>query len=286
MDKNLVSVLIMTRNESLHISRCVESARCVADDIYVVDSHSTDETTQIAAKLGVRVMSGDFNSFSEKFNWALNNINFRTPWVVRLDADEVLSKDLIDELHAFLSAQPADISGAYVRRQLWFMGRWVRFGGMYPTYSMRIWRAGLVECETRELDEHMILKSGRAVYFKADVIDNPLTDLSLWIEKHNSYAGREARAALGGLQKGDKSRGLASLTGALPQRVRWIKENIFYKLPPFVRPCLYFAYRYIFRLGFLDGKTGFIFHFMHALWYRLLVDAKIIEIKISANRRS
>lgn len=284
VNKKLVSVVILTRNEGLHIARCLKSASRISDAVYVVDSKSADGTASIAEGLGARVISGDFDSFADKFNWALNNLNFETPWVVRLDADEVLTETLVDQLDAYLSAVPDDVSGVYVRRQLWFMGRWVRFGGMYPTYSLRIWRAGLVRCETRELDEHMILKSGRTAHFDADVIDDPMTNLSTWIQKHNGYATLEARSALMAATAGADERARFSLTAALPQRVRWIKENVFYKLPPFIRPCLYFVYRYVLRLGFLDGRTGFIFHFMHALWYRVLVDAKIVESKYALHQ--
>jgi glycosyltransferase involved in cell wall biosynthesis len=284
VNKKLVSVVILTRNEGLHIERCLKSAFRISEAVYVVDSRSADGTARIAEDLGARVVSGDFESFSDKFNWALENLDFKTPWVVRLDADEVLTETLVDQLEAYLSALPDDVSGVYVRRQLWFLGRWVRFGGMYPTYSLRIWRAGSVRCETRELDEHMILKSGRTVHFDADVIDDPLTDLSTWIQKHNGYASLEALSALKGGTENAGERARFSLKAALPQRVRWIKENVFYKLPPFIRPCLYFVYRYFLRLGFLDGRTGFIFHFMHALWYRVLVDAKIVESKCSLHR--
>ena len=286
MNKNLASVVILTRNESLHVARCLKSAFRISDDVYVVDSKSADGTARIAEDLGARVVLGDFDSFADKFNWALENLKFETPWVIRLDADEVLTEKLVDQLDSYLSGLPNDVTGVYVRRQLWFMGRWIRFGGMYPTYSLRIWRSGLVSCETRELDEHMILKSGRTTHLNADVIDDPLTDISTWIQKHNSYATLEARSALRAAAAGAEERAGFSLTAALPQRVRWIKESIFYKLPPFIRPCLYFVYRYVLRLGFLDGRTGFIFHFMHALWYRVLVDVKIVESKYMRNRRS
>ena len=154
------------------------------------------------------------------------------------------------------------------------MGQWIKHGGIYPSWTMRFWRKGKAICESRDLDEHMLLAQGVARYVPLDVIDDPLTDLRCWIDKHNNYATIEARSSMQ-----DAKAGLLQprLFGSAPERVRWIKVHLFYRIPIFIRPLLYFLYRYFFRLGFLDGKNGFIFHFLHALWYRFLVDAKIHE---------
>lgn len=273
----LVSVLILTRNEELHIARCLDHAFMLSSVVYVLDSNSSDRTQEIARSKGAVVLNGDFESFSDKLNWGLENIEFTTPWVMRLDADEVLEKDFIGKVRPFLAALDLDTVGVYVRRQLWFMGKWIKHGGMYPTYSMRLWRPGTVVCETRRLDEHMLLKRGRHTSLDVDVADIPLADLSNWISKHNGYSSLEAQAALEA-ESSTLELIKPDLFGTLPQRVRWLKTKVFYRLPPFIRPCLYFFYRYVVRLGFLDGRTGLIFHFMHGLWYRMLVDAKIIEL--------
>jgi glycosyltransferase involved in cell wall biosynthesis len=279
-----LSVLILTRNESVHIARAISSARRLTKHIYVIDSNSTDGTKDIAIKADAQVFSVSHERFSDKLNWAASSIKFETPWVLRLDADEILTDDLVSDLPRFLSSLGIEVTGVYIRRQLWFMGHWVKYGGMYPTLSMRLWRRGLASCESRDLDEHMILKEGIAATAQLDIIDNPLFDLSSWIDKHNRYATLEARAAV---EFNGKPTSLIkpSLFGTLPQKVRWIKVNIFYRLPLFVRPFLYFLYRYFIRFGFLDGKTGFVFHFMHGLWYRLLVDAKIFEMKSASKEK-
>lgn len=273
-----LSILVLTRNEALHIERCLTGARRLSPRLFVVDSNSSDGTAQIAARAGAQVISGNFDRFADKLNWSLANVSFGTPWVLRLDADEMLTDELVDKLPGMLAAAPLGVNGMYLRRQLWFMGRWVRHGGMYPTYSMRLYRPGTVQCEARALDEHMVLSEGHAIQLKLDLVDNPLFNLSTWIDKHNRYATLEAQTALDERERLN-SEAQARLFGTLPQRVRWLKTKVFYRLPLFVRPMLYFFYRYVLRLGFLDGRTGFLFHFLHGLWYRMLVDAKMLEAR-------
>lgn len=279
MTSNLISILILTRNEEAHISRCLESAFRLTNSVFVLDSNSVDDTSAIVSSTSAILITGDFHSFSEKLNWGLNNINFQTPWVMRLDADEILTDQLIAQVPSFLKALDADVVGVYVKRQLWFMGCWIRFGGMYPTYSMRILRPKAVFCESRDLDEHIFLRYGRHVTLDADLMDIPLNDLSSWIVKHNQYASLEANSVLRDELADSTANRFMSPFGTLPQRVRWVKTRIFYRMPPFFRPILYFIYRYFIRFGFMDGRAGFIFHFMHGLWYRVLIDAKIIEKK-------
>jgi glycosyltransferase involved in cell wall biosynthesis len=278
-----ISVLILTRNEARHIERSVTSARRLTAHVFVADSDSTDGTADLARAAGAQVVAANFERFADKLNWCADNIAFSTPWILRLDADEVLTDELVKRLPSSLAAVAPNVSGIYLRRQLWFMGRWIRHGGMYPTYSMRLWRRGLVSCEIRDLDEHMVLRSGETTTLPLDVIDDPLFDLSTWIEKHNRYASLEARSATTPTD-GDPATIQARLLGTMPERARWMKVKIFYRLPLFVRPLLYFAYRYFLRWGFLDGSVGFAFHFMHGLWYRMLVDAKILEARRGRGR--
>lgn len=277
MASDLLSILILTRNEEVHISRCLESAFRLTSSVYVLDSNSTDNTAAIVSRTTATLISGDFHYFSEKLNWGLDNIDYKTPWVMRLDADEIISDQFIAQAPLLLHSLTSDIVGVYVRRQLWFMGCWIRFGGMYPTYSMRILRPKAVFCESRDLDEHIFLRFGRHITLDADIMDIPLTDLSSWISKHNQYATLEANSVLRNRVSGSDENNFMSPFGTLPQRVRWVKARIFYRMPLFLRPILYFVYRYFIRLGFLDGRAGFVFHFMHGLWYRVLIDAKIIE---------
>ncbi|WP_308815781.1 glycosyltransferase family 2 protein [Sphingomonas sp. GV3] len=276
--------VVLTRNEAIHIRRCLESARRVCNVIYVVDSRSVDGTAAIAETEGAIVIPGDFTSFAQKLNWAIDMIEVPTDgWMMRIDADEVLSEALVAGLPDFLATLPASVSGVHVRRRLWFMGQPMRFGGVYPRHSMRLWRPRAVHCEIRALDEHMLLKTGTAATFEADVDDIPLTSLSLWIAKHNEYSTLEASTALASRDVAGTAGGAAMLTprlfGDRNQRIRWLKEKLFYRIPPFVRPFLYFFHRYVILGGFLDGKAGLIFHVLHGFWYRFLVDAKIVEAR-------
>lgn len=272
-----ISGVVMTRNEAIHIRRCLQSARRVCDVVHVVDSNSSDGTRAMAEAEGAIVHNGDFTSFAQKLNWANDTIDFTTPWVMRIDADEVLSDALVGQLPDFLAQQPANVSGVYVRRRLWFMGRPMRFGGVYPRHSMRLWRPRMARCEIRALDEHMLLSSGTSATIEADVDDIPLTDLSLWIIKHNEYSTLEMRTALEDQAIRSSNALQPRLFGNRNERIRWLKDKLFYRMPSFARPFAYYLYRYILLMGFLDGKAGFIFHFLHGFWYRFLVDAKLVE---------
>ncbi len=277
--------VVLTRNEAIHIRRCLESARRVCDVVHVVDSRSADGTAAIAEAEGAVVTAGDFISFAQKLNWAIDTIEVpANGWMMRIDADEVLSEALVAGLSGFLATLPASVDGVHVRRRLWFMGQPMRFGGVYPRHSMRLWRPRAVHCEIRALDEHMLLKTGTAATFEADIDDIPLTDLSLWIAKHNEYSTLEARTALAdravaGTVDGGAAMLNPRLFGTRNERIRWLKEKLFYRIPPFVRPFLYFLHRYVVLGGFLDGKAGLIFHVLHGFWYRFLVDAKIVEAR-------
>ncbi len=154
------------------------------------------------------------------------------------------------------------------------MGKWIKYGGYYPTWLLRLWRKGRGKYEAREMDEHVIL-SGEARYAKHDIIEEDKKNLDYWIEKHNRYARREAETIC---RKGGETLP-PSLGGTQAQRKRWMKENIYNHLPLFVRPFMYFCYRYVIRGGFLDGKEGMVFHILQGFWYRFLVDVRVFEIQ-------
>lgn len=271
----VVTVVILTHDEEIHISRCINSARQLSQSIMVVDS-GAGRTAEICNQMSVPVWIQPFSTFSEKLNWAMDNLPISTPWILRLDADEVLTKEFIAGAPKALESLPSNVSGCYVRRQLWFLGQWIRHGGMYPTYSMRFWRYGSVYCEHRPLDEHMILRFGTSVNFDFDIVDDPLKSFDDWVGKHVRYSCLELHT---GVEEGcDLIK--PSLFGRQDQRKRWLKLHIYKVVPLFIRPTLYFVYRYLFRLGFLDGKRGLLFHIMHAYWYRLLVDARLYEEKL------
>lgn len=273
-----ITVIILTYNEDLHIARCINSLLPIVKEIFVIDSFSTDNTVQLAESMGAKVFQRPWKNHADQFQWGLDNCPIQTSWVMRMDADEYLEPPLIDEILRKFSKLPTDVSGICLNRKHFFLGRWIKHGDRYPLVLLRIWKAGQAHIEARWMDEHIILDAGKAVTFDGDFVDDNLNTVAWFIEKHNRYASREMVDILN--QKyhlfaqdnsmGESERGQAKLK-------RLVKENIYNKLPIFIRPLLYFFYRYFLRLGFLDGKEGFAYHFIQGLWYRCLVDLNCLE---------
>jgi hypothetical protein len=280
----LLTIIILTKNESIHIERAVNCAKEISENVYVIDSDSTDDTKIIASNLGAKLFNASFSSFSEKLNWCINELEIETPWVLRLDADEYIDKKYVSRLFGFLFNNDINVTGVYLRRQLWFVNHYIRFGGLYPNYTLRLWRNRSVMCESRILDEHLMLKHGKSIKLKADIIDNPLTPISTWITKHNNYSILEANTITSDSRINIQNQIKVNLLGTNPERKRWLKSNLYNNFPLFIRPFFYFIYRYIFLFGFLDGIPGFLYHFYHAFWYRLLVDTIIYESKKKSNK--
>ncbi len=207
-------------------------------------------------------------------NWALDNLPLATPWVMRLDADERLTAELANELQSVLPVAPPEVCGYQLKRQVHFWGTWIRHGGYYPTWLFRIWRRGTARSEQRWMDEHMVSSGGRIERLRHDIIDENHKGLGFWVEKHNQYADREVKDLLA-------RRGVPETTavGGQAGRKRWLKEKLYGRSPLFFRAFAYWFFRYFVLLGFLDGVPGLVFHFNQALWYRLLVDAKLHEAR-------
>ena len=203
-------------------------------------------------------------------NWALDNIESDSEWVLRLDADERLTPELHYFLGAGLDNLSPDVTAVVVRLRIYFLGRWIRHGGMYPVWLLRVWRRRCGRCEDRWMDEHVAISSGQSLRIRADLIHDNKKPLEDWIDKHNRYAARECRD----LTSGHKTS--TQLSGEARSK-RWMKENLYGRLPVFTRAWLYWSYRYFLRFGFLDGAEGFAYHFFQALWYRSLVDVKVLE---------
>ena len=273
-----LTAIILTKNEEKNISKCIESIKSIAEEIVIIDSYSEDKTVQISESLGAKVYQHKFISHSHQFNWALDNIPISTEWVLRIDADEELTLELINELKHKLPKINENINGIFLNRRRYFLGKWIKHGDVYPEKVLRIFRNGTARSEDRIMDEHIIVLSGETICFDNDFEDKDTKDLTFWINKHNWYSNREAEEFL---KKDDNNLNNINedLFGKQRERKRWLKNKIYYNIPLFVRPIMYFIYRYIFKLGFLDGKEGLIYHFLQAFWYRFLVDAKIYEYK-------
>lgn len=273
-----ISVIILTFNEELHIRRCLENVNQFAKKVYVIDSFSTDNTVAITESMGATVVQHKWpGNQAEQFNWALQNIEIDTEWIFRLDADEYLMPELIEELHARIPTLDDNITGITFKRRHIFLGRWMK-RGTYPVMILRMFRTGNAVCEQRLMDEHIELLQGESITFENDFVDENLNNLSWWANKHVGYAVREAAELLDieynitGNDSGERH--LSEKT--LQKRKLKLKYT---KKPLFWRSFAYFIYRYIFKMAFLDGKEGFLWTFLQGWWYRTLVDAKIYEIK-------
>lgn len=276
-----LAVVILTYNESRHIARALEAVKGIADQVFVIDSGSADDTVRIAEPQGAVVLFHPFVNQAKQFQWALDNAPITAEWVMRLDADEIVEPDLAEEIARELPRLAADVVGVNLDRKHIFMGRWIRHGGRYPLRLLRIWRRGHGRIEDRWMDEHMVVWGGRTVTFKGGFADCNLNDLTFFTDKHNKYATREAIDVLNqrlGLFPRDEALNKESASWQASFK-RWAKERLYNRLPFTVSSTLYFLWRYFFQLGFLDGREGLVYHFLQGWWYRFLVGAKLMELE-------
>jgi glycosyltransferase involved in cell wall biosynthesis len=275
-----LTVLVLTFNEELHLARCLQSILPLTNDIVVVDCFSQDQTIAIAKQYGARVLERAWeNNHSTQVNWALTQLPADTEWVMRIDADEYLTPDLITQIKEVLPTLASDVEGVTCIRQMVFQGKLIEHGGVGANRVMRLFRYGKGQSEARWMDEHIKI-GGRSVNLSGVLIDDNLRPLSWWIEKHNNYSSREAVDLLNLKYGFSGTNSVASLKSSTSIGTkRWIKENIYAKLPGGLRAWTYYVWRYIFMMGFIDGTKGAQFHFLQALWYRSLVDAKVAEVE-------
>lgn len=273
-----LTTIILTKNEENNIEKCIRSLDGLAERIIVVDSFSDDNTKDLALSLNADVYENKFISHSNQFNWALKNCNITSEWIFRIDADEEMTAELVEEFKEKIPQITEGINGVFLRRRRYFMGRWIKHGDVYPEKVMRLFRTGTAESEDRTMDEHIVLKFGDAIEFESDFEDKDTKDLTFWINKHNWYSNKESAEFIKIYTEQSSNNELhGKILGNQCERRRWLKIKIYYKIPLFVRPIFYFIYRYFFKLGFLDGKEGLIYHVLQAFWYRFLVDSKIYE---------
>lgn len=266
-----VSVVILTYNEEENLAEAIASVRGWAKSVFVFDSFSTDRTVAIARELGCTVHQHRFVDYAAQRQAALNDLPFQTDWVFFLDADERVPPNLRDEITHLLASGPTK-DGYLCRFRLIWMGKWIRHG-YYPTWILRLFRRSKAKLETRGIGEHVIV-DGELGRLEHDIIHEDNKPLERWIEKHNHYTSLEADELVRGPREGEID---ASILGNQAQRKRWIRHRVWRRLPPFIRPGLYFAYRYGLRGGFLDGKEAFAYHFLQALWVWMLVDIKAMD---------
>jgi glycosyltransferase involved in cell wall biosynthesis len=274
-----ITAVILTYNEEIHIERCLSNVAPLVQRIVIVDSFSTDRTVEIARRFGAEVYQRTFRNYSDQFQWALDNCGHNADWVLRLDADEYLEEPLKAEILELLPTLHADVTGVAFKLKVVFKGRWLRHGRYYSTVLTRLWRRGAGQIERRWMDEHVVLSHGRTVrLFGGDLVDENLNDIGWWTDKHNRYATRHMVDFINlefPLFVADDR--IFAAPNAAAWRKRFLKNSVYGKAPMYLRALLFFLYRYVFRLGFLDGRQGFVFHFLHGFWLYVLIDSKIDE---------
>ena len=275
-----ISVVVLTLNEEANLPSCLRSVCGWAAEVFVVDAGSTDRTREIAAEFGATVVEHPFETHASQWRWAVENLPIRAEWILALDADQRVTPELAREIRGLDATALENVDGIYIKRRQWFRDQWIKYGGYYPKYLLKMFRPGKVMIDARDLVDHHFYVAGGVKKLKHDLIEaNKKEDnISFWIEKHNRYAALLALEEF----RGNKTPGEAIIKPSLlgtPDQKTLAKKRLWRGMPLYVRPFLYFFYRYFFRLGFLDGKEGAIFHFLQAFWFRLLVDIKLDELQ-------
>lgn len=281
-----ISVIVLTFNEEANIRTCLESVADWCHELFIVDSGSTDNTCSVAQGFGAQVFEHEFETHARQWLWALQHIPLASEWVLGLDADQRITPELYQELSKLFlesSNKLKNIDGIYIKRRQIFRGQWIRHGGYYPKYLLKLFRCNHMHLDENDLMDHHFYVNGKTIQMQHDLIEDNQKeyDLSFWLTKHVRYAHLHAQEELVRYDAPESWLIKPAPFGNPDQRVAWLKQH-WYRLPLFVRPLLYFLYRYFLCLGFLDGKQGFIFHFLQGFWYRLLVDIHLSDYR--ANR--
>ena len=270
-----VSVLVPTWNEESNLEACL-SCLSSFDEVIVLDSMSTDRTEEIARSFGATVIQRVFDNFSAHKNWAISNIPFRHEWILIIDADERVEKDLVEEIGRVVGVNDPSVDGYYIARKNIFDGVWIRYGGWYPDFQMRLFRRTRARYESRIVHEHVLL-DGQEGYLKNSLLHHDSKGLERYFGRHNTYSSMEAVEAYRALRNPESSFGQIrpSVFSRGPKRRRYLKL-LAYRYLPF-RSFFKFLWMYIFRLGFLDGRVGFRFCLLHA-FYEYQVSLKLREL--------
>jgi glycosyltransferase involved in cell wall biosynthesis len=277
-----LSVVILTFNEEHNLPVCLASLEALDTEVFVVDSGSTDRTVEIAGAAGCRVVEHPFENYARQRNWAFDSLPITTPWTLCLDADERLTPELVAEIPEILTLPEVPYAGYMLRKRTIFMGRWLRHGGQYPAWHLRLFRSGRGRCEDRLYDQHFLV-DGPVGKLEHDYVDVLTSDLGTFVARHNRWAELEAREILAqASEAAPRGTVQARFGGTAIERRRFFRTRVYQRFPLFLRPFLFWFYGYVLRLGFLDGTEGLVFHTLQRFWFRFLVDAKIWELQRAA----
>ena len=281
-----VAAIVLTYNEDRNIRDCLASLAGWVEQLFVVDSGSTDGTLAIAREFGATILTHPFEHYGAQRNWALANCPLTSPWILNVDADERVTPELRESIARVVAVPGAEICGYLMSRRTIFMGRWIRHGGHYPAWHLRLFRRGQGSCEERLYDQHFHC-DGEVRKLPGDLIDTLTPSITVFSQRHVRWAqleSEEQERDSSGDTEGARIRGSVGAGANAIESRRWLRER-YGRLPLFVRPLMYFLYRYVLRLGFLDGKEGLIFHFLQGFWYRFLVDSMVFERRKSVRER-
>ncbi|RZJ19778.1 MAG: glycosyltransferase family 2 protein [Acinetobacter sp.] len=274
------SFIILTYNEEVHLPRLLNSIVGLNAPVYILDSGSTDGTLAIAEKFNAEVKVNSFINHPKQWDFALKNFDIKTPWIIGLDADQILTPELFLQLQNFKDADYQNVNGIYFNRKNFFKGKWIKYGGFYPKYLLKMFRTEIGYSDLNENMDHRFIVTGETIIWKnGHILEENLKEnnISFWIEKHNRYSDLIAEEEIERLNNLRTQSNKANFWGNPDERNAWFKR-LWWNLPLGWRPFLYFSYRLIFKLGILDGATGILFHFLQGFWFRLIVDVKIKEI--------
>ena len=270
-----ISAIVLTFTEEMHIRRCLDNAFKVAKEVFVIDSYSTDRTVEIAQEMGAVVLQNKWTNYATQFNWGLDNAPIKTQWVLRFDADEYLEEDLIEEIKSKLPYESEEVTGIEFHLKVKFLNKWMKHASP-SVILMRLFRYGMGRSEVRLMDEHIVLAKGVSKVYNGAFVDHNLNNITWWAQKHIGYARREAADLLNIEYDFSEFSGKDHVEGQAGSKRTLKNRYAHQKL--FWRSFAYFIYRYIFKMGFLDGKEGFLWCFMQGWWYRTLVDIQVYQI--------
>lgn len=280
MIKPNFSFIILTYNEEQHLPRLLNSIKGLNAPVFILDSGSTDNTLKIAKEFGAQVLYNKFENHPKQWDFALKNFDIKTPWIIGLDADQIVLPELFQKLKNFKDEDiPKDVNGIYFNRKNYFKGRWIKHGGYFPKYLLKMFRTGFGKSDLNENMDHRFIVPGKTIIWKDGYIKEENlkeNEIAFWIEKHNRYSDLVAAEEIERRNKLRTQSIRPRLFGSPDERIAYLKK-IWWSLPLFVRPFIYFFYRFIIQLGILDGIEGWIFHYLQAFWFRLVVDIKIWE---------
>lgn len=280
MNRNF-SFIILTFNEEVHLPRLLESIKYLHAEVFILDSGSSDDTLKIAQAYGAEVKSNHFVNHPKQWDFALKNFIIKTPWTIGLDADQIVTPELFTMLQKFINADFDGVNGIYFNRKNYFQGSWIRYGGYYPIYLLKMFRTGIGYSDLNENMDHRFIVPGKTVVWKTGhLLEENLkeNDIDFWVKKHEKYSDLIAQEEIERMQNLRIQSLKPNLWGNPDEKKAWLKR-LWWKLPLGLRPYLYYSYRMIFKLGILDSKTARRFHYLQGLWFRKLVDKKIKKLK-------